>query len=232
MSQYSSVAVQTENGRVEILNNGNWIDVPGISGISESGGDASTREVPTFQNVIQHTGNVRPPTVSISIAGYVPVHPTFKIIDDAKKGNRALTFRYEFPESEVRASAANTTAAVAMTTGVVTFGGTGENPDFTVEELGRGHALKIGSGASARYMVITAISSTGAVTVVDGATLEAPTAQVAAAAYSVVVPPMRRPAFAARIMTFANLEAGSEADLSTTLDIAPLAVLPNWEIAA
>jgi len=228
MSQRSSVAVQTENGRVEILSDGSWIDIPGVSSISESGGDAPTRTVATFQNTIQHTGNVQPPSISIAIAGYVPVHPTYKLIDDAKKANNPLTFRYTFGEVEVRPQAQNTMAAIAQTTGVVTFSGTGEHPDFTTEELGRGMALKIGN----RYFVIQSISATGAVTVVDGATLEAPSAQVAAAGYSVVIPPVRRPAFSARIMVMGNLEAGSESDLSTTLDLAPLAILPDWEIAA
>lgn len=226
MAQYSSVAVQTESGRVEIMSSGSWVDIPGVSGISESGGDATTREINTFQNTIQHTSNVKPPTISISIAGYVPTLPIYKTIDDAKRGNRPLTFRYTFAEQEIRPSSGNgNTAAIAQTTGAVTFAG--DTPDFTVEELGRGMALKIGN----RSFVITTISENGAVTVVDGATLVAPTAQVAASPFSVVIPSQRRPAFSARIMTFANLDGASEGDLNTTLDIAPLAVLPDWEIA-
>lgn len=231
MSQYSSVAVQTENARVEIQQPSGWLDIPGVASVSESGGDAPTRTVATFQNTIQHVGNVQPPSISISVAGYAPLHPTYKIVDDAKRENRHLTFRYTFAETEVRPTTpAGATAAIAQSTGVVTLTDVDGQIDFTTEELGRGMALKMGTGASARYFVIRTISDTGALTVIDAATLAAPTAQVAAGVYSVVVPPMRRGAFSARIMTAFNLEAASESDLSTTIEIQPIAILPAWEL--
>ena len=228
MSQRSSVAIQVQNATVEIQNSrGAWVDVPGISGLSESGGAAPTETVETWQNTITHTGNVQPPSISISIAGYVPVHPTYKIIDDARRDNKFVTFRYALAETEVRPVTASGNTAAIATSGLVTLAGS-DNNDFTVEEIGRGMALKMGN----KYYVITAISDTGMVTVVDGDDLEAPDAQVPAAVYSIVTPPMRRPAFSARIMNAFNTDAGATGAVSTTIEIQPLGVLSAWEIVS
>jgi len=221
MSQYSPVITQTEDALVEIRESGgNWMFLPGVASISETGSEAPTREVSTFSAKVQIVGNVSPPTIEFSIAGFTPLHRTTKILRDARDDNSLISFRYRFEGRTLDSSGTGNTASIA-TSGAVTFSWQdSDNPtvDFTEEHIGPGAAIKIG----ANYHIIDTISATGVVTVYP-----APSAQVAAAVFTVEVPPLYRPAFPARVMTFDDTDAGSESQLATTLSIAPTAVLPQ-----
>lgn len=202
--------------------------IPGVASIAESGSEAPTREVSTLANVIQITGNIRPPTIEITIPAYAPMHDTNRILRDALIDNTTLQFRYRF-EGQVLAtvSGAGNTLAIA-TSGAVTLAWS-DDPlvDFTDEAYGPGIALKPTTGPNANtYFIVDTISATGALAV-----RPAPSAQVAAAVgYEVSVPPIYRPSFPARVMSFDNADAGSESSLATSLGLAPTAILPRFEV--
>ena len=180
--------------------------------------------MPTLQNKIQVTGNVSPPTIEFAIAAYVPLHDTNRVLRDALINNTVLEFRYRVPgQTLATISGAGNTVGIAANTGVVTFAGQAK-VDFTGEAYGPGISIKP-AGGNTRYIVDT-ISDAGAVTVKP-----APDAAVApVVGYEIEVPPIYRPAFPARVMTFDNVEAGSESSLATSLGIAPQAILPRMTV--
>jgi len=233
VSTRSTAPISTEDAYVEVQprTGGDFQSVPGVSGISESGGDSPTRETRTFAAVFTHTGNASPVQISISLNAFVPVHPTIKLIKDAHKDNDSLNFRYTFRGRIVKPSAgASNTAAIAAN-GVVTFvDGTVtapiNNESFTREDVGPGMSIKIGN----THYIISAISDTGQVTVVSSATLRPLTAPVAAAPFTVEQPAIRRPSFSCRIMNTGNIDAQVDSDLTTTLELQPISILPDWEL--
>jgi len=224
MARFNSVQVPTENARVEVrASGGSWLFIPGVASINESGTEAPTREVSTLQNKIQVVGNPAPPTLEFSISAYLPHHDTNRILRDALIDGTTLQFRYRFPgQTLATITGAGNTVAIA-TSGVVTLAWAGDPLiDFTDEAYGPGIAIHQGNN----YYVVDVISETGQLTVKP-----APNAQVAAAVgYTIEVPPIYRPSFPARVMSFDNVEAGSESSLATSLGIAPQAILPRIEI--
>jgi len=240
MAQHTTSPLTTENAFIEVqATTGSappWMVLPGTSGISESGGDAPTRETRTFAAVFTHTGNASPPSISISMNAFVPIHPTIRTIIDAHRNNDLLNFRYTLAGKVVKPSVSGNTAAIA-TTGVVTFSGgaAGEalnNASFTREDVGPGMTIKIGNN----HYVISTISNDGEVTVVgpvNGAQprFTAPSAPVSAAPFTVEQPTIRRPGFACRIMNIGNIDAQVDSDVSSTVEIQPISILPQWEIA-
>jgi len=241
MATHTTSPITTEDALVEVQattgSNPRWMALPGTSGISESGGDAPTRETRTFAAVFTHTGNATPPSISITMAAFVPIHPTIRTIIDAHRNNDRLNFRYTLQGRVVKPSAgASNTASIAQNSGVVTFvDGTVTDPinnaSFTREDVGPGMTIKIGNN----HYVISEISDTGQVTVVgpvNGNTprFTAPSATVAAGAFTVEQPGIRRPGFSCRVMNVGNIDAQVDADVASTVEIQPISILPQWEV--
>lgn len=223
MAQYNSIQYPTENAIVEVQSGTDWLFIPGTASIAESGSEAPTREVATLVNKIQVVGNVAPPTIEFTISAYAPMHDTNRVLREALINNTILSFRYRFAGQRLATPATGRTAAIA-TTGVVTFAGTGAAIDFSNEAYGPGIALKIGNA----YHIVDTISEDGQDLVVK----PSPTSQVAAASFEVWVAPIYRPSFPARVMSFDNVDAGSESSLATSLGIAPTSILPRFVIGA
>lgn len=221
MAQYNSIQYPTENAIVEVQSGSDWLFIPGTASIAESGSEAPTREVATLVNKIQVVGNVAPPTIEFTISAYTPMHDTNRVLREALINNTILSFRYRFAGQVLATPASGRMAAIA-TSGAVTFSGTGTAIDFTGEAYGPGISLKIGN----TWHVVDSIHpTTGALTVKP-----APGSQIAAAAFTVEVPPIFRPAFPARVMSFDNVDAGSESSLATSLGIAPTSILPRFQM--
>ena len=252
MATHTTSPITTEDALVEVqattgTTPAAWMALPGTSGIAESGGDAPTRETRTFAAVFTHTGNASPPSISISMNAFVPIHPTIRTIIDAHRDNDLVNFRYTLAGRVVKPSAgAGNTAAIAPNTGLVTFANTGQNAaaagdaitdeTFLREDVGPGMALKIDND----YYVISAISDMGKVTVVGPVnrgtnparepSFTAPSAMVAAAAFTVEQPRIRRPGFACRIMNVGNIDAQVDSDVASTVEVQPISILPQWEV--
>ena len=238
MAQHTTSPITTEDALVEVQattgGNLNWMALPGTSGISESGGDAPTRETRSFAAVFTHTGNASPPSISISMSAFVPIHPTIRTIIDAHRKNNLVNFRYTLQGRVVKPSAgAGNTAAIASGGAVSFIDGSVDSPinneSFTREDVGPGMTIKIGNN----HYVISTISATGAVMVVgpvNQGTFTAPTSPVAAGVFSVEQPSIRRPGFACRIMNVGNIDAQVDSDVASTVEIQPISILPQWEV--
>ena len=242
MAQYTTKPITTEDALVEVQATSGatppWMALPGTSGIAESGGDAPTRETRTFAAVFTHTGNASPPSISISMNAFVPIHPTIRTIIDAHRDNDLLNVRYTLQGRVIKPSAgAANTAAIAMTTGVVTFvdGSVTDpinNSSFLREDVGPGMTIKIGNN---HYVINTIDPDTGEVRVVgpgNGASprYTPPSGAVAAGAISVEQPTIRRPGFTCRIMNVGNIDAQVDSDVASTVEVQPISILPQWEV--
>ena len=194
--------------------------MPGVESVSLSGGEAPENDVVTFQGVAKVVGHPRVPSVQAQVSAYNPQHSAWREIATASRDRKALTWRFTTQEDAFyTASGAGNTAAIAAT-GVVTFAGT--KPDFKSGQFGPGMSLKIGPD---KY-VIDAISDTGVVTVKP-----APPAAVAAKQdYKIVNPALRLGPFIASVRSVGNIEMAAEGQLTTTLDLAPRSLLPDWGI--
>lgn len=245
MAQHTTSPITTEDALVEVLatsgTNLTWMALPGTSGIAESGGDAPTRETRTFASVFTHTGNASPPSISISMNAFVPIHPTIRTIIDAHRNNDLINFRYTLQGRVVKPSAGAANTASIAPGGEVSFvEGSVTDPinkaTFQREDVGPGMTIKFVSGANNNnHYVISAIAEDGTVTVVgpvNGASprYTAPTAQVVAAPFTVEQPSIRRPGFACRIMNVGNIDAQVDSDVASTVEIQPISILPQWEV--
>ena len=230
MPNFSGVVAPTEGARIEISADGGatWKVVPGVASIIESGGDNPTRETTDFQGVSQQVGQARPPTLEVAISGYgAAKHSAFAALRAAKIARSVLHFRWTTAEQVVFARGpAGNTAAIAAADGAVTFAGNNQ-PKLAEPTFGPGDALKsIAGNGDVTYYTIETIDEDG-----DAVVEPRPANNVQASAYEIVVPGLRRPSFAARVPVFGNAGLESESNLSTSLTLAPLAVLPDLEIA-
>jgi len=227
MAQYAPIVTPTEGATFELQESGSsdWLTLPGVAAVSESGNEAPTREVVTFAGTSQQVGQARPPTIEITISAYTPLHRTDRILRDALINNTLLNFRYTFLGQTLRTfSGAANTVAIA-TTGIVTTAGT-SRPSWDDEEFGPGLGIRVGT----RTYIIDSISADANPVVTVN---PAPTTQVAATAdYSIILPSVRRPSFVARVAAWANTDAGSESALATSLSLAPTAILPRMQIVS
>lgn len=199
-----------------------WNEIPGISGYTESGGEAPERDVVAFSGVAKRSGHPRVPSIELQ-AVYQPAHAAWKAMREASVGGKVLQFRMTTQEESLFAidKAAHTVALA--TTGVVTLAGA-VKPDFTEAQYGVGQVIKVGGD----NYVIDSIS--------DDATPEvkvkpAPKTAVAAATdYEIVLPSLRRGPFGATVRIADNVSLESEGDMTTTLTLAPRGRLPEWKI--
>ncbi len=199
-----------------------WIEIPGVSGYSESGGEAPERDIVAFSGIAKRSGHPRVPSIELQ-AVYQPAHAAWKEIRNASIAGTVLQFRVTTKEDEIlpAASSGDNKAGIAQTTGVVTFAGT--NPDLGQAQYGVGQALKIGG----KNYVIDSISDA------DPAAVKvkpAPGVNVEAGYYSIALPALRRGPFPATVRIAGNVSLESEGDMTTTLALAPRGQLPEWTI--
>ena len=217
--------VPSEGARVQVSTDGsNWMDVPGVASYTVSGGEAPTRTVTAFEGTAQVTGRPQPQTIELDATAPVLAHPAWTTMYSAFQNGNILNFRLITEEVEVREASAGNTLGIA-TTGIVTFAAaTGSTaPDFTGNSFNVGMALKVGTGNSAVYHLVSKVTTAGVVTVSPApGSAVAPNTQ-----YAIVVPRTRQGPFTARVTTSSNISLASEADLASNASLAAVGVLPN-----
>ncbi len=210
----------SEFAKLEVELGGKFAEVPGVTGYSESGGEAPDREIVSFGTVAKRTGLARVPTVEVQ-AVYQPAHPVWKGLRKAMLDGTALRFQLETRgETVYEIDKDGHTAAIAAKSGAVTLVGD-EKPDLSEPRFGEGMVLQIGSAKR----VIRSISADGA------AAVEGTDAVGAAKDYKILLPSLRRGPFPATVRSAGNVSLESEGDLTTTLSLSPRAPLPEWVIA-
>ena len=144
-----AILLRSEGALVEVNDpnsSAGWLVVPGVSGYSEQGGEATSREVSSFEGIRAVTGRPGIGTVQITYASYLAHVPANRAILAAKAESRSLQFRVTTPEEAI-ASASGETAAIAIgSDGIVDQGSSdkdSEKFDFTSEDLGPGLVLAL-----------------------------------------------------------------------------------------
>ena len=208
--------------KVEHESAGSWIEIPGISSYTESGGEAPERDIVAFSGVAKRSGHPRVPSIEMN-AVYQPAHSAWRALRVASQAGTILRFRATTKEKKpFSLDKTGETVAIAAT-GVVTFAGS-EKPDFTSGQFGVGMVIEVGG----EKYTIDSISS-AATPVVKVAPAPDP-AVGAARDYSIKLPSMRRGPFSATVRIVGNVSLESEGDMTTTLTLAPTAQLPEWSI--
>ena len=199
---------------------GAWNEIPGVSGYSESGGEAPERDVVAFSGVTKRTGHPRVPSIEVN-AVYAPAHPAWKAVRKASIDRSLLQFRLITPEEDLFSiNKSGHTVAIAKT-GVVDFAGT-QQPVVSEGLITPGQVIKVGG----EKYIIDSINDVGKLVVKP-----APTEAVSAATdYSIVLPKLRRGPFEATVRLAGNVSLETEGDLTTTLMLAPRSPLPEWAI--
>ncbi len=201
---------------------GDWKELPGINGYSETGGEAPERDIVAFSGVAKRSGHPRVPSVEMN-AVYQPAHSAWRAIREAADKGTLLRFRVTTKEEERFAINDSAETVAIADTGVLTFAGDGK-PNFKSSEYGVGMILKLGG----ENYVIDSVSDadTPVVTVTP-----APASDVTAATdYKITVPSLRRGPFSATVRIVGNVSLESEGDMTTTLTLAPRGQLPEWSI--
>ena len=196
MAKDLTIAQEGVGTDVEISFSGDtgYMLIPGAENVDAPTGTAESTTSQNFKQEFQSTGGIPPGQITVAVDPWVSLHPTVQRIYDAADDKSTVWLRWTTPQEELLGVDASRTAAVAITTGAVTFAGT-EGSDvqearWTEEEFSAGLALRIGG----KLYPVASIADDGKLVVVDGETFAAPTQAVAAAQYSIVRPGTRRKA--------------------------------------
>ena len=209
-SEYATVEYSKDNAT--------FTQIPGANGWEESGGEAPEYDAVSFSGVGSRTGFARPPTISIQ-ANYIPNHAAWVALLDANEAREALYFRVTTKEESIYPGTGDDKVSIAITTGAVTFA-TGHGPDLTLEDFDVGLVIKVGAGAK-KYTIDT-ISAAGVAVVKP-----APEAAVTPQNYVIILPSLRMGPVRADIRNLGRVSLGSEAAMTTTIELKARARLPK-----
>ena len=212
----------SEFATLEYSSDGSWIEVPGITSYTESGGEAPERDVVAFSGVAKRSGHPRVPSIEMN-AVYSPAHAAWRALRTFSFKGTLLQFRLITKKETFESiSGPGNTVAIADT-GVVTFAGTVQ-PNFAEGVIGPGQVIEVNS----KNYVIDSISD--AATPVVKVKPAPDSAVTAKTPYAIVLPSLRRGPFRATIRVLGNSSLESEGDMSTTLTLAPRGQLSEWSI--
>ena len=222
---YSKSAIGTT---VAVNLSGEYIEIDGLQNVQIQSPEVTTSSVAVLKGGgVARAGSVLPETLTADrIANY-----TTQVQDalfDARRKGKELTFRVQTGEpTEVVPTQAADKAAIAQTTGVVTF--TPATSNTTVEaiknsQLAVGHFIVI---ATKQYRIVS-ISDTNVVTVQDEATGRAPANAVAAADYEVINPRWRVVANAHVTQTGSFSAATDGNPVGDSFSLQFINNLPDW----
>ena len=217
----------------------NYIEVPGISTASYTPGEAPSDTTVAWEGTRTSTGVAPVGNISFNVISYLQLHEAWQILRAAKTSGDPVSIRLDFPTRPAYGpSPSGTTVALAQTSvtaqqegGIpVTFANQPEQWRSAI--IQRGMTLSI-TGTDPKYIIRSISDANPAVVTVDPApapnTRPAVTSNnwpaVAAATYSVALSGLRYP-LAATVSQLGGVEAGTEADISSTLVLTPLSDLP------
>lgn len=204
--------------------NSKWVTLPGASGFTSSGGEASETDIETFAGSGKITGVPSVASVSINVAAHIPYTSLANKLA-TNQGQDLHSFRVRTKARVVSKKVTGKQVAIA-TDGSVTFSGTGQSGGKVdnATTFPNKVVLQLDTGTPKKFFVIDSIAEDGAMTVE-----EAPASAVTAQEYELKVPALKRD-FQATVRAFGNdtLDAGSA--LQTTLELTPQGDLPNWEV--
>lgn len=237
----------SENSTIEYKDSsGVYVPIPGFQEFSFTGATAPTRDVITANTAPQQrSGKSRVGQVSVNSLA-MPQDPAWRFLRDAQYSETYVHFRTRMNALEAFNSARGTNqgAKVAISTaGVVTFtAGTSTNPSpeaaptIAGTPIGRGMLIRpktvssnVDALGSTGYL-ITRITEAGVITAVDISTYAAPTTAVSATLFVLYDPAPLERVFSGAIVQGADTEMGAEAEMTTTLVVAPRVRIADWAV--
>ena len=195
---------------------GNSFEVPGISNFNIGVGEAPSDTTSAFEGSFTTLGEAPIGDVNFTVVSYIPNHPAWKRIEEARANGDVLTWKIITPERSVYGpSAAGVTAAVAATGEVTLVGAAGV--DLAAATVQRGMALVLGAAK------LTIVS----VDVFDAAPANNKMyvdhdAAVVAGLYSIVIPSLLWE-FVGGVKQSGSTEGGVDSALGSTLIVTPSA---------
>ena len=224
--------IPSENAAVSFSDDGgvNFHELPGISGWSESPGEAPSSEIRSFKATAQQTGSPAPPTISLDVASFSPQHSSWRRALASYKSKKTVTFKFATEALNIfgPTTDAADTMAVAANTGVVTLAG--DYPDLTDDDYATGDAFVYDvAGTTPKILTIDSLLGTGATVakVTDPLTDSFPAAALTAKKYSIITPGLEL-VFLGRIASVPGLgNLSTESTLTGSMNIACKSLLPS-----
>ena len=203
-------------------------EIAAVTSYGETGGEADSREQRGLGGKqARVTGTPGVPQINVQILA-APSSKAFRDIAKHQRDQSVEAFELRHAEEVVYAAAASASVASAAiaTSGVVTFAGTGTLPTATPNDFGIGMAIKIGTGGSAKYYDILSISKdeTPVFTVSN-----APGTEVAASAFAIVVPGMKR-STNAKVSDAGKVEVTADGDMTSSITLDPSGNLSDFAL--
>lgn len=166
--------------RIFYADGADWREVPGIGSVDFAPSTRASTTYSAFEGAFSTTGALEIGTVTFEVASFLPNHRAWKYLDKQFDNNDNVQLRVETNQNSVFNSG-TATAAVAPSTGLVTFAPTGTID--LMSDVARGHQMVIGTNR----LTIEAISDES----VPKVYVTPPASAIAAAAFSVETPILR-----------------------------------------
>lgn len=206
-----------------------WWDVPGISGISASGGEAPSTDDAAFAGgATRNIGALR--VQSLECTGfYVPNHVAWDKAIDLAENQSSTDWRITIPEISLYSNKdAGAKIQVTVNTGAVTFtAGGGTAIDLADRKFGPGAALIYGASGSEAILNVTSVDHTAKTMTVFPTTAVTETTAI----HKVVLPQLTL-TFPAFVASVGNPSLESESSMTSPLNLSPIARLPKWKAVA
>ena len=202
---------------VRAVGSTNWQEVPGVGTISKSGGEGSQTQIEAIDGVASITSPPGVPTIGVTLASYVPTHPSIQLIESSANSATQVEYRLTTQDEQeiLPANADSAVVGISVTTaGVATIAGTGTLPAMSDDaKYNVGLHLEIGGTT---YTIDKINSNTEIV--LD----PAPGTAVATSAFEVNRPALREQGIA-EVQAAGNYEGGVGAAISGGFTLAPIA---------
>ena len=213
----------------EVLDDdGNWLELTGVSGYTENPNESPVRSVPANSGTLNRVGVRRPSTISVDTSIYNPFSAGWRYVKQQYDANANISFRYRFPERELRPISSATGDAVSIIQSGAVTGPTGAD---TLEELsgiefGDGMAIKIGDV----YYIVDKWNITSSAADIEVLPFTTAAVGPPAEKYSLEVVPAIRGPVVCGITSADAVSVGAEVDMTAPLSLTPLRTLPAWRI--
>ena len=203
-------------------------EVTGAGSVDYTPPEAPTNEVKVFRRKAKLKGEADIGNLTMDIPGLVTGTEVDALLAKAYDDDSVLLFRIQSEAQLLFTAASTAMVAIAVTTGLVTFSGTGDGINLLDDNYGVGHSIK----NAANFYLISYIpqtwSASGSVPANQAKVYPAPDAAVTAATYSVGLE-ARRWQFNAQVASYGGITttAGEGSPVSSQLILSPTAPIPQ-----
>ena len=214
---------------VEISADGStYKELPGVSAISIAQGEASSSTTPAFEGEATVVGAAEVGDVTLTISSYIPNHPAWKLVNDARDNGTNLSVRVTTPEKTIFDAGTNSDTVDVTTAGAVTLNTTAnkQHADFKSPSIQRGHVMVIDPNANTPIKATIESITLDTSGDLDDVTVDADAIATAVddKTYKITEPALRW-SFSAGVKNPGGTEIGSESPVSSSVVMTPTAAV-------